>query len=113
MKKNSDNEAQIQQWFDEYLGEPLQKMDSTQETDTPSISEFIAFVESHKREHAKRQWRDLLLFWLAAVPVVGIMLWMLERDWLWFASIQLSVTIGAILYIITKARQRVDQQWNN
>src|SRR5690606_7563894 len=113
MKKSNDNEIQVQQWFDENVGEALQELDTAAELETPPISDFIAFVETHKREHANRQWRDLLLFWIAAVPVLGIMLWMLERDLLWFVIVQLFVTLGALFYTSTKVRQRVDKQWTN
>lgn len=113
MKKSNDNEIQMQLWFDEQIGDQLHKLDTANEPDIPPISEFVALVESHKREHEKKQWRDLLLFWLTAVPVLAVMLWVLERDWLWFVSIQVSVALGAILFVSTKVRQRVDQQWNN
>lgn len=114
MKNSEDKQRELreQQWFNKHMGEQLQQFDSAYEPDVPGISEFEALVTSHKREMVRKQWRDLLLFWLIALPVLGMMLWVLERNLLWFVGIQSAVSIIAVFYVIAKLRKKGEMQWN-
>lgn len=101
-----------QQWFDRQMSGQLRKFDAVHEPVVPKIPELETMVKTHKREMIKKQLRDLLLFWLIALPVLSTMFWVLERDWIWFAVIQSLVAAGAVFYASMMFRKRVSRQWN-
>jgi len=111
MKKNNDHEEQ--EWFTKHVADELQKLDAMNPSDIPSVVELASLVESHRIEYKRKQWRELLLFWIIAVPILAIMLGILIFDWMWFAAIQMLVSIVAISFIFTKMSRRENQQWNN
>lgn len=111
MKKKVHDEDQ--QWFMEHIGTELQKMDDAYERSEPELEPFESFVASHKMALRKKLWRDLALFWLVAAMLLLGMLWVLERDWIWFAALQLLVAVSAIGYIGFAFVWKGRKQWKN
>ncbi|RJE87745.1 hypothetical protein D3P07_15705 [Paenibacillus sp. 1011MAR3C5] len=112
MKKNKVHDED-QQWFMEHIGTELRKMDDAYERSEPELGPFESFVASHKQALRRKLWRDLALFWLVAAMLLLGMLWILERDWIWFAALQLLVAISAISYIGFVHVWKGRKQWKN
>ncbi|REK71569.1 YxlC family protein [Paenibacillus paeoniae] len=112
MKKNNVHDED-QQWFTEHMGAELQRFDDAYERREPELAPLDSFVASHKLALRKKLWRDLALFWLVAAMLLLGMLWILERDWIWFAALQLLVAISAIGYIGFVHRKKGREQWKN
>lgn len=111
MKKKAHDEDQ--QWFMERIGADLQKFDHAYERKEPELAPFESFVVARKHAFRKKLWRDLALFWLVGAMLLLGMLWILERNWIWFAALQLLVAISAIGYIGVVQVKKVREQWKN
>ncbi|OBZ08528.1 YxlC family protein [Bacillus sp. FJAT-26390] len=107
MKKPKEEDYD-QQWFDDQFKEAVNRFDATHAPNVPDLQQFEAFVEGRKQEMKRGLWKELLLFWLTGCLVLGLMLWMLDRSWVWFAVLQTLIAAGGIGFVsITFGRRKV------
>lgn len=116
MNKHLSSEASEQQ-IAKQLTEEFKRFDDAHAIEVPNIQAFEQLVASNKLEIAKRQKRDLFIFWLAALPILGLVLWMLGQHTMWFIVLQVvitvSVVIGAVVASSSQAsRERKQAKWN-
>lgn len=112
MKKNKTDELD-QQWFDEKVGAALSRFDAVHERPMPELPELERLVQEHKRETRKKLWRELALFWLAAVFVLCSMLWLLDSSRIGFAIVQAVLAAGGIGFAVITFGKRMGQKWKS
>lgn len=112
MKKHKSDEID-QQWFDEQLGAAINRFDAVHEPLLPELHNIEQLVQLHKNDLKRKLWKDLLLFWLVACFIFGSMMWMLERDWVWFAILQSIIAMGGIAFVSMTFGKRMGRKWNN
>ncbi|KRE32697.1 YxlC family protein [Paenibacillus sp. Soil522] len=102
-----------QQWFDEQLGEAVTRFDAAHAPHVPELQQFEGFVQAHKHETKKKLWKELMLFWLTACFIFGSMLWIIDRNWIWFAILQAVIAAGGVGFVsLTFGRRRV-RSWRS
>jgi hypothetical protein len=107
MKKLKED-TEDQQWFDNQLQETLDRFDAIHVPHVPELHRFEDMVDAHKQQLKKKLWKDLLLFWLIACLIFGLMMWMIDRNWVWFAILQAVIAAGGIGFVsITFGRRKV------
>lgn len=111
MKKLDRFGEEQQHWFDKHIGEELLKFDAAFERQMPDARQLEAFAAGYRRELRKKLWRDLTFFWLVAVALLLGMLWMLDRNWIWFVTLQTFAGAGAIGYIGYSYVMKVGHIW--
>ena len=111
MKDNDRDENR--QWFERHIGNDLRKFDEAHNPLPPRIEQLEAMVAVHKRHARKALWKELLLFWLIAAVIMAGMMWVLERNWVWFAVIQSAAAAGAVLFLSFYLRKKVNGRWKN
>ncbi|MBD2870909.1 YxlC family protein [Paenibacillus arenilitoris] len=112
MKKHSANDPD-QQWFDEAMGDAIARFDASHSPGVPELDAFERLVQARKREARKRLWRDLTLFWLTACFVFGSMAWVLERNWIWFAALQVAAAAGGAGFVACNFGRRTWSKWKS
>ncbi|MGO4548602.1 DUF5345 family protein [Paenibacillus sp. 2TAB23] len=95
MKKHDEEE---QNWFNNLMKEDLTRFDAAHAPEVPEQHRFEELVLAHVQDTKRKLWRELLLFWLLACLIFGVMLWIIDRNWIWFAMIQAVITAGGIGY---------------
>jgi hypothetical protein len=101
-----------QQWFDDQIGEAVNRFDAVHAPPVPELHAFEQLVHEHKREVKRKQWKELMLFWLAACFIFGFMMWILDRNLVWFAVLQSVIAIGGIIFAGMAFGKRMWHQWN-
>lgn len=97
MKKPKE-EIDDQQWFNDQFKNALTRFDASHGPDVPELQQFEAFVDSHKQETKKKLLKELMLLWAAACFIFAVMVWMIDRNWVWFAILQAVVAATGIGY---------------
>ena len=85
-----------EQLISKQLAEQFKRFEEAHSIEVPELQSFERFVASSKIKIVKRQKRDLFLFWLAALPLLSIMLWMLGQHTAWYIGLQVVITAGGI-----------------
>jgi hypothetical protein len=111
MKKHK-TEKDDQQWFDNQLGESVNRFDAVHAPPLPELHAFEQLVHEHKRELKRKLRKELMLFWLSACFIVSIMMWILDRNWVWFAILQSVIAAGGIAFVGIMFGKRMGRQWN-
>ncbi|MGG1639507.1 YxlC family protein [Paenibacillus sp. FSL K6-3182] len=107
MKKLKE-ETEDQKWFDDQLQETLNRFDAIHAPHVPELQRFEDMVDAHKQQMKRKLWKDLLIFWLLACLIFGMMMWMLDRNLVWFAVLQVVIAVGSIGFVgITFGRRKV------
>lgn len=108
-----------EQEITEQLVEQFKRFEEAHTIKVPELQAFEQFVASGKSEIAKRQKRDLFKFWLAALPLLSMMLWMLGEHTVWFIGIQIAAAAagitGAVIMAVRSGRvftERKQARWN-
>ncbi|WP_424768848.1 YxlC family protein [Paenibacillus sp. sgz302251] len=112
MKKHKTNDDD-QQWFDNQIGEALDRFDAIHAPLLPKLHVFEQLVQAHKRELKRKLWKDLLLFWLLAVFIFSSMMWVLDRNWVWFLTIQSAIAAGGIGFVSITFVRRMGSTWRS
>ena len=101
------------------LAEQFKRFDEAHPIEVPELHTIEQFVASSKVEIARRQKRDLFLFWLAALPLLSVMLWMLGQHTEWFIGVQIAAAAvgitGALVIAARSGRsytERKQPRWN-
>jgi len=103
----------------EKLAEQFKRFDEAHAIEVPELHKFEQIVASSKLEIARRQKRDLFLFWLAALPLLSVMLWMLGQHTEWFIGVQITAAAagitGTVVIAARSGRTRAERKqprWN-
>lgn len=93
------NHDQDNELFSE-LQRDWEKLDRTYPATPASLDVWESLVQSQRRINRRRLWRDLLLFWLVAVPFVSGFIFLGSGMSVWFWLLQgVSVIVGIPLAI--------------
>ncbi|RCW44150.1 YxlC family protein [Paenibacillus prosopidis] len=111
MKKHKTENGD-QQWFDNQIGKAVKRFDDVHEPSVPELHAFEQLVHEHKREVKRKLWKELMLFWLAACFIFGFMMWIVDRNWVWFAVFQSAIAAGGIVFAGMTFGKRVGREWN-
>ncbi|WP_141502729.1 YxlC family protein [Paenibacillus luteus] len=111
--KKPNEEIEDQLWFEDRLKDAMTQFDAVHAPKVPSLQQFEALVDDHKQEMKKRLWKELLLFWLIACFILGLMLWVLDRNVVWFAILQICIAVGGISFVTMRFRRRKVSTWKS
>jgi hypothetical protein len=110
---NSNKGSDDERWFDSRVGNSLKQFDDAHKPYTPDRFEFEALVGAHKQAIRRKQWKELLLLWLIGCFLFGGMMWVLERDIVWFAILQAVIACAAVGYVaVMFGKKKVSHRWN-
>jgi len=112
LKKHKSEDID-QKWFDEQFGSVVNQFDAAHAPLLPELHHVEQLVQLHKNDLRRKFWKELLLFWLVACFIFGLMMWMLERDLVWFAILQLIIAMGGIGFVSMTFGKRMGRKWNN
>lgn len=112
MKKSAAPDEE-QRWFEQNISGELRKFDSAYEREAPDTVDLELFVAQHQRDLRKRLWRDLMILWLVAACLLLGMLWVMDRHFMWFVSLQAISAAGAVVFIGVSHRKKVRGIWKN
>ncbi|WP_307476405.1 YxlC family protein [Paenibacillus harenae] len=113
MMDNPNNGTDDKRWFDNQIGDSLRQFDEAHKPFTPDMFEFEALVGAHKQTIRRKQWKDLLLLWLIGCFLFGGMMWLLERDMVWFVVLQAVIACTAIGCVaVMFGKKKVSRRWN-
>lgn len=102
-----------QQWFDNQFKEAVTRFDATHAPNVPNLQQLEAFVAGHKQDVKRRLWKELLLFWLTACFIFGVMMWVIDRNLVWFAVLQALVAAGGVGFVIMTYGRRKVRTWRS
>jgi hypothetical protein len=111
-----EKERGDRQWFEERIGRQLERLDETFAPRHPELSAMESFVAESKRELKRKFRRELILFWLSAVFVIGGMVWTLDKSLALFVALQALVTLAAAGWLtltLLRSPGRGRKQWEN
>lgn len=112
MKKPKE-ELDDQQWFNDQIKNTITRFDASHRPDVPELQQFEVFVDRHKQETKKKLRKELMLLWAAACFIFALMLWMIDRNWIWFAILQAVVAACGIGYVSLTFGLRKVREWKN
>ncbi|MCU6712527.1 DUF5345 family protein [Paenibacillus sp. J5C_2022] len=94
-------EMDDQLWFQRHVKGELQRFDKSfeAEAEAPSIKELESFIGEHKSSLRRKQWKELWLFWLTALLLLGGAGWLWTQDVIWFVTLQIAASWGGILFL--------------
>ncbi|MFD0962008.1 DUF5345 family protein [Paenibacillus chungangensis] len=109
-------ERDDQLWFQRHVKGELQRFDKSfeAEAEAPSIMELESFIGEHKSSLRRKQWKELLLFWLTALLLLGGVGWLSKQDVIWFVTLQIAAGWGGILFLgIMHRRRKGSSEWKS
>jgi hypothetical protein len=110
---NPNMETDDKRWFDSQISDSLKQFDVVHKPYTPDQFEFEALVGAHKQAVRRKQWKELLLLWLIGCILFGGMMWLLERDVVWFVALQAIIACSAVGYVtVMFSKKKVSRRWN-
>lgn len=109
---NKGKEHDDELWFKHQIGGELERFDQAHEIQPPELHEFESLVRSHRQVIKRKQWKELLLLWMIGCVVFGTMMWLLQKEVVWFIALQTVVGCSAVLYASLTFGKRVGQKWN-
>ncbi|WP_138755184.1 YxlC family protein [Paenibacillus sinopodophylli] len=111
--KKRDEEMDDQKWFNDQFKDKITRFDDLHAPLIPSSQQFDELVHAHKQERSRKLWKELLLFWITACFVFGLMLWIIERNWVWFAILQTIVAAGGMVFASMAFSRRRQREWKS
>lgn len=112
MKKPKE-EHDDQLWFESEMQQALTRFDVAHKPDIPELQRFENMVLAHKQEMKRTLWKELAVFWLIACLMFGLMMWMLDRNWVWFAILQAVIAAGGIVFVSMTFNRRKVRVWKS
>lgn len=111
--KKPDEDINDQQWFNDNMKEKVNRFDAIHEPDVPDFQAFNRLVVLHKEDIKRKLWKELSLFWLTACFIFGSMMWILDRNWIWFIVLQAVIAVSGIGFGAMTLRKGMRHKWKS
>lgn len=102
-----------QLWFDDHMKEQVSRFEAIHEPHVPDLHAFEQFVHEHKQGMKRKLWKELAMFWLMACFVFGGMMWVMDRNLVWFLILQAVIAAGGIVFVSMTFGKGMIRKWKS
>ena len=87
------------------LQEGLQRLDELFPAFTPSPAWFDQLIVETQNKQRSKHWRDLLILWIAALPLISLLYVMMNAQPIVFITFQVLAVVAPLVWLLVRKQE--------